>query len=562
MTANADTMRVWLREKRLIDSKIDIFKVPLQLLCDGQFAVPEAQSQESTAKLVLPSMSAFKCRICKEVFQSHRLQQLHFKSDSHVNRLRATLSDADRTLGPPVSDDEASSSDDDLLDEEEETGDEEMAEEGVEEDAVTESVENIYAMPTPDATSSLEGNIIKKNTKSMGLQLIFQKRSFDFQFGVSAAIYGIGDQNEEDGDSSPWLVLARSLSFIQSNPYSCVICLQSGRFAAAVFCAMDVVVHKTFRRYTVRAKAGGAQSTHDKGGRKANSMGASLRRYGEQALREDVHSLLREWKRLLDACAIVLVAVPKAMRGRYIYNAEVRDFPLIKGDRRIRDVPFSIGKPTFEEVCLAHAKCMSVSFGEVNSVGEEEEEEEEGVAKSTEATSPSGAVDHKFKHLLGVIAEDAESVNYTSETSGDKSATAQTKYASALFLPEPMHTMLRGLDDACRSGDVAVFKSSLDALRLHMSAPARRTPDETSHPEGDAEGDVEDSHSLTVDDVLNTPLSIDSMATLLHVASEQGHAKMVYSLLQAGSSPSVMDTRGRYPYFLAKDKDTRDAFRR
>lgn len=49
-------------------------------------------------------------------------------------------------------------------------------------------------------------------------------------------------------------------------------------------------------RYTIRAKRGGSQSSYDSGGRKAQSAGAALRRYGEQALREDARALLKEWE--------------------------------------------------------------------------------------------------------------------------------------------------------------------------------------------------------------------------------------------------------------------------
>ncbi len=48
------------------------------------------------------------------------------------------------------------------------------------------------------------------------------------------------------------------------------------------------VVHKTFVRYTVRAKQGGGQSGRDsqQGGSHPKSAGAALRRYNERALAE------------------------------------------------------------------------------------------------------------------------------------------------------------------------------------------------------------------------------------------------------------------------------------
>ena len=47
-----------------------------------------------------------------------------------------------------------------------------------------------------------------------------------------------------------------------------------------------VLDHKTFHRYTVRAKRGTIQSSRDShhGGHKPKSAGASLRRYNESAL--------------------------------------------------------------------------------------------------------------------------------------------------------------------------------------------------------------------------------------------------------------------------------------
>lgn len=46
----------------------------------------------------------------------------------------------------------------------------------------------------------------------------------------------------------------------------------------------EPLVHKTFHRYVVRAKAGTAQSQHDKKGKQAQSAGAQIRRHNEAAL--------------------------------------------------------------------------------------------------------------------------------------------------------------------------------------------------------------------------------------------------------------------------------------
>ena len=53
-------------------------------------------------------------------------------------------------------------------------------------------------------------------------------------------------------------------------------------------CSSVVLEHKTFHRYTVRAKRGTVQSSRDshQGGHKPRSAGASLRRYNEAALEQ------------------------------------------------------------------------------------------------------------------------------------------------------------------------------------------------------------------------------------------------------------------------------------
>lgn len=45
-----------------------------------------------------------------------------------------------------------------------------------------------------------------------------------------------------------------------------------------------MIDHKTFHRYTVRARRGTAQSTKDANGGAPKSAGATLRRYNEAAL--------------------------------------------------------------------------------------------------------------------------------------------------------------------------------------------------------------------------------------------------------------------------------------
>lgn len=75
--------------------------------------------------------------------------------------------------------------------------------------------------------------------------------------------------------------------------------------------------------------------------------------------------------------------------------------------------------------------------------------------------------------------------------------------------------------------------------------------------------------------VLNGALALDAMlsvrergpekgcvGTLLHIAAETGCSVAIYQLLLAGARPGITDSRGHTSYFLCKNKDSRDSFRR
>lgn len=123
-----------------------------------------------------------------------------------------------------------------------------------------------------------------------------------------------------------------------------------------------VLASKTFHRYTTRRKQGGSQSSHDGSGSFAKSVGASLRRAGEQALKEEVRELLgsRIWRRLLlDTEKVFVQGNVREARGM-LWNWEnsstphkVKDSPLeeSKKDGRIQNIPFVTKRPTLSE-CL------------------------------------------------------------------------------------------------------------------------------------------------------------------------------------------------------------------
>mmetsp|Transcript_6314 Transcript_6314/g.8863 ORF Transcript_6314/g.8863 Transcript_6314/m.8863 type:complete len:277 (+) Transcript_6314:1226-2056(+) len=61
------------------------------------------------------------------------------------------------------------------------------------------------------------------------------------------------------------------------------------------------------------------------------------------------------------------------------------------------------------------------------------------------------------------------------------------------------------------------------------------------------------------DDILNAPDFVGRRP--LHLIASAGVAEIVIELLRCGADPTTIDDRQRTPYYLARDKRTRDAFR-
>nr|GAT42923.1 predicted protein [Mycena chlorophos] len=113
----------------------------------------------------------------------------------------------------------------------------------------------------------------------------------------------------------------------------------------------EVLKHKTFHRYTTRRKQGGSQGLNDNAKGPAKSAGAMLRRYGEQALRDDIRNLLQEWADDLYACERIWIRATGTNRKIFMdYDGCVIE----KGDGRLRTFPFPTRRPTLSEVgrCL------------------------------------------------------------------------------------------------------------------------------------------------------------------------------------------------------------------
>ncbi|KAG6000622.1 hypothetical protein E4U21_005274 [Claviceps maximensis] len=134
-----------------------------------------------------------------------------------------------------------------------------------------------------------------------------------------------------------------------------------------------VLAHKTFHRYTTRRKQGGSQSANDNAKGAAHSAGSTLRRYNEQALVDDVRTLLRDWKTLLDSSELLFIRATGQTNRRTLfgpYEGQV----LRHDDTRLRRFPFSTRRATQNELMRSFIELTRLKVRELIPVEETEKE--------------------------------------------------------------------------------------------------------------------------------------------------------------------------------------------
>ena len=118
-------------------------------------------------------------------------------------------------------------------------------------------------------------------------------------------------------------------------------------------------LHKRFARYTTRRSQGGSQSAHDASSGKANSMGAQLRRHNERALVTDIHTLLQspEWSYAVPRCRRIFISAAKTTIGELFDGSSLK-----RGDPRIKNVPFTSGRPSIDEALRVTKELAKITW--------------------------------------------------------------------------------------------------------------------------------------------------------------------------------------------------------
>lgn len=457
-----------------------------------------------------------------------------------------------------------------------------------------------------DRESSPESNL---PTGRLSSKVLFQNAGGEYLSVYRCVLMGKGDSDDHD--------VISSLKTINQKTVWVILMTGGGHFAGAVFEGKQVVHHKTFHRYTVRAKRGTAQGLRDSQnrGHMAKSAGAALRRYNEAALVKDIQDLLLTWAEHLNRASAVFVRAPS-------YNKTIffggRGGPLQKNDPRIRSLPFATRRATFREVQRVHEVLSTVQVygkdADVSAVlspskkawknatkaaakkttGEEKNTLPETGEENSEGSGEEGEeLQLEMMEITIGTLDLRESEIYPSrrkrrrrkKEQGNRHSEETEKMNAGATVPEeelleatpaeeeeeeaPQLSVKtskkkpkskKQLDEADESVDYSLRDALFTACKvgdLDALCSLLQLPQElVDHPER-----REENSSTAPLSLLNKPID-SSGFTLLHVAAAAAQKAVIRLLLDAGADPACRDNKGQTPYIVAPDKDTRNIFRK
>ena len=281
----------------------------------------------------------------------------------------------------------------------------------------------------------------------------------------------------------------------------------------------------------VRRKQGGSQASHGI----ANSAGARIRMYNEEALKLEVRELLDGWSHWIKQSECVYVHAPGNNRRVLFYDNSVISAAERQG--RLRSIPFMTRRPTLSELKRAYQELTTVKVSvltkeALDRVAMEEQEAMERVLRAKSAKE-----------------------NEASRKAQQQAETTSVAEAS----PE-----VSKLVDLVKKGRAEAVSNHLLKHGIDASQPLPLT-------------------SSSEYDLRRTP-------TILHLASHHGQAPVVKILLEKHNADPTMTTASALnqqqqqqqqqegeegedaaqqgaagsftAYDIAKDKETRNAFRR
>ncbi|KAI9321616.1 hypothetical protein BX666DRAFT_1874823 [Dichotomocladium elegans] len=324
-----------------------------------------------------------------------------------------------------------------------------------------------------------------------------------------------------------------SLKAMQAGQYNAgknrlwtIIMVSGGHFAGAVIDVnksikeksgldlqqVKMIAHKTIHRYTnpdatiARRKQGGSQSANDNAKGAANSAGAQIRRYNEAMLQQEIRELLAQWKEYVATSELVFVHAPSNNR-KLVYGYE----GAVLTRENSASIPFPTRRPTLNELRRVFLELCTLQIADVD----------------------LEAVQSQRRKAV----EKEERVRQQIEKSRSKplSSTPVTKPKIAPEVDKLISLTKQGKDQVV-----------LSHVRKHEAIllPIARG-------------------QLTAEIVPDQDEILQRFPSLLFLAAHHGHAALVSALVRdLDVDPTIQNEFGKTAYDIAKEKDTRIAFRR
>ncbi|XP_033843300.1 ankyrin repeat and zinc finger domain-containing protein 1 [Periophthalmus magnuspinnatus] len=543
--------------------------------------------REGEGSLVRDVSDKMTCLACKCSFTNREDQMEHYKLDWHRFNLRqkmeglspVTVEEFERKTGAG---DMSSIS-----------GSESDSEEGDSDSDYGGTSSNVTGT---DNESSSENSLICGRLSS---KVVFQNSAGQY-LSVHRCILQ-GKRNEE-------IDLVLSLKAVNKKTVWVILMTGGGHFAGAVFRGKEVIQHKTFHRYTVRAKRGTAQGLRDAQNRShaPKSAGAALRRYNEAALVKDIQDILVSWVDHLKEASAIFVRSPSYNKSIFFGG---RTAALDKKDSRIHSIPFATRRATFREVQRVHEVLgniqvygnetdMSFIFSQSKKMWKKavkvkvqpttDQDKENSCKTSSGEEEESGAVQLEMEELSLTTLDLRESEVYPSKRKRRKNKNKDGKMQTQDLDSTEEHTEEQ--QEAAETVEAPQDKKSKRRRRGQKKKELKDTVDDTWEYSvrdalftackiGDVDGlqrllndpkpvekmgtaeETETSNVKTPLIFLNKPID-SSGFTLLHVASTAAQKEVVKCLLDIGADPACRDNKGQTPYNVAPEKDTRNVFRK
>ncbi|KAH6630340.1 hypothetical protein B0J18DRAFT_393667 [Chaetomium sp. MPI-SDFR-AT-0129] len=365
---------------------------------DAPIDVPSPETQAASPTSTDDTLGSQTCSLCSMSFVTVQEQKEHLKTDLHYYNLKQKLNGLKPVLEPEfeklVEENDVSISGSDASDNEDEEG--EPARKETTLSALLKKQASL--VDKRDLDGEAENGELK--TKKRGtakpplLWFASPKLPDRTYFGIYRAVFTAKELEKEDEileairqRQLPPIAMPKAAKDGNTIPpaynsrhiFLCMI--GGGHFAAMVVCLAPkkskhssavplnreavVLAHKTFHRYTTRRKQGGSQSANDGSKGAAHSAGASLRRYNEQALVDDVRELLQDWKALIDTSDLLFIRASGVMNRRTLYGP-YEDQVLRSNDPRIRNFPFTTRRPTQNELMRSYIELTRLKVKEID----------------------------------------------------------------------------------------------------------------------------------------------------------------------------------------------------